>query len=182
MSRKLKIHFITLFISTSCAFMLNCDSPDDSNDKKNQTTLLLSLLANNGTITCEEDVAATSYNNDASGFYFSFSSSSGTAIGGESNAIANRFIIISFKSQTTGTYSGSGSPADNYISIADGMTNTWYSNRAGGSVSITVTKYGAVGDKIEGTFSGTLKDSGGSGTLTLMNGKFSVRRDPDMSI
>jgi hypothetical protein len=181
MSRILKIHFITLFISATCAFMLNCDSPDDGNDKKIQTTLLLSLLANNGTITCEEDGAAASYNNDASGFYFSFSSS-GTAIGGGSNAIANRSVIISFKSQTTGTYSGAGSPADNYICIADGMTFTWASNRAGGSATITVTKYGSVGDTIEGTFSGTLKDSGGSGTLTIMNGKFSVRHNPDMSI
>lgn len=45
--------------------------------------------------------------------------------------------------------------------------------------SITVTSYGSVGKRIEGTFAGKLVRDGGTETITVENGVFSVARYPD---
>ena len=43
----------------------------------------------------------------------------------------------------------------------------------GGSGSVTITSFGAVGGRIEGTFSAVV-DDGASGTLNIIDGTFSV--------
>jgi|KBSMisStaDraftv2_1062788.scaffolds.fasta_scaffold134940_2 hypothetical protein len=45
---------------------------------------------------------------------------------------------------------------------------------------ITITKYGAVGQPVEGTFSGTLLDDDGAPTIKITNGTFSIKRGMDM--
>jgi len=45
---------------------------------------------------------------------------------------------------------------------------------------ITITKYGAVGQAVEGTFSGTLLDEDGAPTIKITNGTFSITRGIDM--
>lgn len=52
------------------------------------------------------------------------------------------------------------------------------SGAPGGSCTLTVTSYGAVGEKIVGTFSGTLV-SGAMNTRTITSGQFSVTRSAD---
>jgi hypothetical protein len=51
---------------------------------------------------------------------------------------------------------------------------------AGTSYTITVTAYGPVGGRIEGTFSGTVKNMFGSTTSNITNGIFNVVRSADM--
>ncbi len=178
MKKRRTLIFLVLSILTSPMFVLGCDDSGSDKDDKKKMTLLLLLSANNNSITCEQDGAQASYGQNVSGFYASPISS--TLIGGGSNTVTNRSIIITFKSQTAGTYTGSGAAADHYVLIADGFTFTWSSKRTGGSATINITKYGAVGDTMEGTFSGTLKDEAETGTLTISNGIFRVRREPNL--
>jgi hypothetical protein len=70
-----------------------------------------------------------------------------------------------------------------YAKEVNGVTESWSMMPAPGKVTYTITKYGAVGEKIEGTFSGTfLKFSGSSPTFVevqVKNGRFSLYRSPD---
>jgi hypothetical protein len=177
MSKLLKFSTM-LFFSATLSFILSCEGFNDEKNKKIETALLLEFINYSGTITYDEDDIQQPYSNYASGFYSSLIS--GTMIDANSDTIANRYIMISFNSQTAGAYTGAGCPADDvYIIIADGYEFTWASNRAGGNASIAITKYGAVGDTIEGTFNGTLRKSCGCSTLAIKNGKFAVRRTAD---
>ena len=56
-----------------------------------------------------------------------------------------------------------------YIAITPGDTTT-----------ITITKYGDVGDTIEGTFSSKVRDNGN--TIEITDGQFKVKRLPDDSV
>ncbi|MHC4248120.1 MAG: hypothetical protein ACYS9X_03240 [Planctomycetota bacterium] len=51
-------------------------------------------------------------------------------------------------------------------------------NGVAGSGTLTITSFGAVGGRIEGTFS-AIVDDGGSTTLDIISGTFSVVRQPD---
>jgi hypothetical protein len=52
-----------------------------------------------------------------------------------------------------------------------------------GKASFTITRYGAIGEKIEGSFSGTFRKFTGSSPvfseLQVKNGRFSLYRSPD---
>jgi len=56
-----------------------------------------------------------------------------------------------------------------YIAITPGDTTT-----------VTITKYGDVGDTIEGTFSSKVRDNGN--TIEITDGQFKVKRLPDDSV
>jgi hypothetical protein len=177
MNTILKIIIMT-FVSSTLSFILSCEGLNDLKNTKMETALLLDFINYSGKITFEEDELESAYSIYASGFYSSLIS--GTMIDANSDTTANRYIMISFNSQTTGTFTGAGCPSDDvYIIIADGSSFTWSSNRTGGSASITITKYGDVGDTIEGTFNATLRKSCGCSTITIKNGKFAVRRTAD---
>ena len=70
-----------------------------------------------------------------------------------------------------------------YAKETNGATESWSMIPAPGKVTYTITRYGAVGEKIEGTFSGTFwKFSGSSPTfieVQVKNGRFSLYRSPD---
>jgi hypothetical protein len=70
-----------------------------------------------------------------------------------------------------------------YSQEVNGATEFWSMIPAPGKAIFKITRYGAVGEKIEGTFSGTfLKFSGSSPSFVevqVKNGKFSLYRSPD---
>jgi hypothetical protein len=70
-----------------------------------------------------------------------------------------RSITISFEGKKKGTYIVSMDALSNQIHYID-LVNTydWIAAGAIGSGKIKVTKYGSVGDKIKGKFSGVLRD------------------------
>lgn len=72
---------------------------------------------------------------------------------------------------TTSTITGVGI----YVYGSSGSTK-YYVPKAGGKTS--VSKYGAVGDTIEGSFSGTVRDAVTSNTVTI-SGSFKALRVPD---
>jgi hypothetical protein len=52
---------------------------------------------------------------------------------------------------------------------------------AGSKLQLNITRYGSVGEPVEGTFSGTFVIKSGAGkTVTITNGIFSVLRHPDL--
>ena len=59
----------------------------------------------------------------------------------------------------------------NTMSYTPNGGSTMYAATSG---SITVTKHDAANDKIEGTFSGVLTNTGGSGTIAVASGEFNV--------
>jgi hypothetical protein len=51
----------------------------------------------------------------------------------------------------------------------------------GSKLQLSITRYGSVGEPVEGTFSGTFLVKNGAGkTVTITNGIFSVLRHPDL--
>lgn len=66
-----------------------------------------------------------------------------------------------------------------YVAMAQGTAWTANQGTAGSSCTITITKFGLLGEPIEGTFSGTLMrttGTGGSATLAVTEGAFKVIR------
>jgi hypothetical protein len=131
-----------------------------------------------GTLTCLEGGIEKSYNSYSKGFYSVLTP--GTWIAGNSDTISNRYIqiILSDNIKTEGNYTY---PANNIsIEILDGLTTTWSSTGTGGSAIIEITKYGAVGGTIEGTFEGTLIYYDDTTPLDITSGRFAVRRNANM--
>jgi hypothetical protein len=54
--------------------------------------------------------------------------------------------------------------------------------QTGDTTTLTITKYGDVGDTIEGTFSSLVSDDGDTTTIQITDGHFKVRRLPDDSV
>ena len=168
-----------LFVSALSAFILSCELAGTDNEKKEQvaTALLFDFINYSGEITFYVDENQEFYSSYALGFYSNLLSE--TWIAANSDTIANHYIqiILGDNIKTAGNYA---TPANNIsIEICDGFTTTWSSDRTGGSASIAITKYGAVGDTIEGEFSGTLRNKCDCSTLKIENGKFSVKRKSD---
>ena len=161
---------IELFILAILSFILSCEVIGTEKNEKIETALLFNYINYSGKITYYVDDVQESYGSYASGFYSSVISS--TVIGANSDTIADRYIMISFAI--------SGNTVDDVtIIIADWDNFTWASNRPGGSAIINITKYGEVGDTIEGTFSGTLRNICDCSFLNIENGEFSVKRRAD---
>ena len=95
------------------------------------------------------------------------------------------YIVVSFAGSSTGNYQWQGFTEDSLNYYIDGVGISVYKSngsysyllpQSGGNTNIT--KYGAVGETIEGSFSGTLQDPLGSTTVTV-SGSFKVVRAPD---
>ena len=98
---------------------------------------------------------------------------------GIAKAVNGYSIIIAFPGKSTGI------PSE--VNIALVMTaekRTLTASSADGDLTVNVTKYGAVGDVLEGTFSGKFKQMNPAtgeqyGDVTVSNGTFKVYRGPN---
>jgi hypothetical protein len=77
------------------------------------------------------------------------------------------------------TYLTSTGTATSTIALHLRLNGVNYVNT--GPDSITITAYGAVGERIEGTFTTNLEVDGGIGTLQITDGEFSVIRAENMA-
>jgi hypothetical protein len=76
---------------------------------------------------------------------------------------------------TTGNYSGTSASGKFATFIfTNGMALTWVGNPSlGTNLSVNLTQYSTSAHVVQGTFSGTVKDNGGSGSaITITNGSF----------
>jgi hypothetical protein len=94
------------------------------------------------------------------------------------------YLDLYFPGNATGTFTLHGTPGyvDGYINIISQNKQYQGSNSGNNNqLSITVTEYGAVGEKIKGTFSGSLSRWDGNNWVyvTISNGKFSYTRVQD---
>ncbi|MGN6397203.1 MAG: carboxypeptidase-like regulatory domain-containing protein [Mucilaginibacter sp.] len=98
---------------------------------------------------------------------------------GIAKAVNGYSIIIAFPGKSTGK--------PEHVTIAVVMTaekRTLTADTGHGELTLNITKYGAVGDVLEGTFSGKFKQLNPStgeqyGDVTVSNGVFKVYRGPD---
>lgn len=102
------------------------------------------------------------------GFYMA--SSDTTTVSG-ANGAGYPAISLRFPGNKTGTFTCSVTKTGIDYTPVFGTT---YIAGAGGDCTITVTSYGAVGESIAGTFSGTVKS--GANSVTLTEGGFNVIR------
>jgi hypothetical protein len=88
-------------------------------------------------------------------------------------------ITIDLPGNSAGLFE-SASPVGVVVTYVDQDEDTFRASDAvaGSSYTIDVTSYGAVGEPIEGTFSVTVAELDGAGTLTI-SGSFSIDRQPD---
>jgi hypothetical protein len=94
------------------------------------------------------------------------------------DAAETETVSITFGLRAAGT-DDCGSNHDVVFTYVDGKGDTYRSNGVGGgSCAVTVTAYGAVGEKVEGTFNGAVPRI--SGTVGadhhILNGTFSFTR------
>ncbi len=99
-----------------------------------------------------------------------------TLVGADASAPPS-YIGFSFLGTTAGTYTVA---ADTLMVMYADDVGTGFTAAFGiaGSGSVTITSFGAVGERIEGTFFAVV-DDGASGTLDITFGTFSVLREPD---
>lgn len=97
--------------------------------------------------------------------------------------MAQNAIHIYFPGDSTGTFaSPPGTPEIGVFWIGILIDYEYYEWRDGDcSFTINVTTYGPVGGRIEGTFSGTLKNDSDD-TIVVTNGQFSVTRYASIGI
>ena len=178
MRKIFRTYLSVLFFSAVCTVIISCYVPNEEKDteKNIQNLLLLALSQNSGTITCLEAGEQKSYNSYAKGIYTI--ALPGTIIGGNSDTIANRFIQISIYDTNKIPRSYDSTIDTIYIDIFVNGTPAWTTNMLGGDAKITISKYGPVGDTIEGIFEGRLIYTDGT-PLDITDGQFAVRRHAD---
>jgi hypothetical protein len=179
------------------AFIFSCK--DDEEDEVITGTVTFTISGdgyNNQTFTLK-DTKSTAPTHE--GFYYKGSEESGldytmasVGLTASGSGRENDHWSISVKGQGEKSYSwttGFGTeraPNKNACQIVlhkNGVETAYLSFVALGpnaSGSTTITKYGAVGDRIEGTFSGTLYNSDTDKPVTITNGSFSVSRKADV--
>lgn len=85
---------------------------------------------------------------------------------------------ITFEGTGVGTYKQSdGIFMDLQVGTDEGVKRNEYGTDANSNVIVNVTEYGAVGGRIKGTFSGTLKT--GINSITIDQGVFDIERKPN---
>ena len=97
--------------------------------------------------------------------------------GSGKSAVGEEKVNIYFPGKTMGTFSASDGVT---FQVIDSDGGQWYGGDSFSEFSVVVTAYGAVGEKIEGTFSGmVISDDNESVTASVTEGKFSVKRSGD---
>lgn len=97
-------------------------------------------------------------------------------IKGNDGKLGNADFEISVDSNTVGSYATSTGAAYLGVGTGEGVKREEFTSDNGG-VTVVITEYGAVGGKIKGTFSGTVRK--GINSFQLKNGSFEVTRKPD---
>lgn len=87
------------------------------------------------------------------------------------------FVTIVIPGRSTGTFTVGATPGSAQMAYS-AQANSIITAYAATSGTITVSRYGAVGGTIEGTFSGTFASLSGA-QVSINNGQFSVRRVED---
>lgn len=131
-------------------------------------------------------VGSSSTNTVALGAYNVPDNYTGVGVAGNISAGKSISAVIVFRGKTTGEYAlGPDEQEDEaYMTllVKDGSTEKMYTATENAG-TLKVSNYGNVGGKIEGTFSATLTridlTTGGTSTVTISNGKFSVARVAD---
>ncbi|RPI02169.1 MAG: hypothetical protein EHM64_14480 [Ignavibacteriae bacterium] len=101
------------------------------------------------------------------GFYYA--TNGGTYISGREGGFTYPDFDLGFPGKTTGTFTES---SGGWVNYTDANNVDYYYEPS--TCTITVTKYGAVGDYIVGTFSATKNSS--TNTVSITEGRFSVIR------
>jgi hypothetical protein len=87
------------------------------------------------------------------------------------------YLVFAFEGKQTGTFPWSGSSIETYLLHISQTGSLVYANMTEGST--TVSSYGEVGSKINGTFSGKLIETSAQQVEITIDGTFSVVRGPD---
>ena len=91
-------------------------------------------------------------------------------------------FILTIPGKTTGTFKHSVNPLVNIeIVTGEGVSSKEYafSTQPNKDMTVTITKYDAVGGRIKGGFAGDLQAAGSLETATISAGAYEVRRDTD---
>jgi len=90
---------------------------------------------------------------------------------------------ITFDGKATGTYSSQGMGAENVIFAlgtgTEGDVRRQEHEASTTNLTVVVTEYGEVGEKVKGTFSGQVKNTSGQ-TINITKGVFEVTRKEDI--
>jgi RHS repeat-associated protein len=159
----------TVYLHDSTAEVLTLSVADSDNNLTGDD-LIVNVTGVGGTITFDIDNVPVNHSNAATAY---LASDSFTLISGF-DPVGN-YVQMFIPGSTIGTF-----PCGN-LYYQDSTGEQWGAGGSiGGSCSFTITIYGAVGDPIEGTFSGILNPQfgGATGTRTITNGQFSVLREP----
>ena len=180
-----KINFSVLSIITISFFLtfLGCSkkssNPVNPNNPVTSTNVTGSITLNGG-----------SYNNTVINYIFgaagySSSDQNTSCLMYATNGSDSLYIIVSFGGSSTGDHQWQGFTEDSLNYYVDGVGISIYKSdgtysyllpQSGGNTNIS--KYGAVGDTIEGSFSGTLQDPANTENISI-SGTFKVVRVPD---
>jgi len=99
-------------------------------------------------------------------FELSKSSANNYYLQASQKSTSHKHLYFSFTDTTVGTQSS------NYFSL---YTSSTYYVQSSTPIQLTFSKFGARGDYVIGTYTGTVKDSSSASTFTI-NGEFKVRR------
>jgi len=144
----------------------------DSDGLLNSDSSMVSVTGTGGTITYNLDGVVSNHSVNTSAKYWV---GGGTTMLGGLDAAGNTFQVF-----INGTIGGPYSCGNMYYQ--DNTGKQWGAGGSiGGSCNIAITNYGAVGELINGTFSGSLvaQFGGATGSKSITNGSFSVYREPN---
>ena len=113
------------------------------------------------------------YNKAANKTYVFVSGNDGTKPQNEQDADFG----LEFNTNMTGSYTkNEGARID--VGTGSGIKRIEYTSD-GAAITINVSEYGAVGERVKGTFSGTVKAANQVGTVNISGGFFDVKRIED---
>lgn len=113
------------------------------------------------------------------GFFESATNNTVIFVSGNDGSEGDADFNITVPGKDLGTYttSGDGATFEAGTGAVGDVRRTEY-NADATPMTIVITEYGDVGERIKGTFSGQVKNTS-SQTLDIKNGKFDVERTPD---
>jgi len=181
--RKINFGFLSIVTIIFFLTLLGCskksNNPVNANNPSTSTNVTGSLTLNGGSY----DNTIINYIFGAAGY--STSDQSTACVMYATNGSDSLYIVVSFGGFSTGDHQWQGFTEDSLNYYIDGVGISIYKSdgtysyllpQSGGNTKIT--KYGAVGDTIEGSISGTLQDPANTVNVTV-SGTFKVLRVPD---
>ncbi|MFY0643381.1 MAG: hypothetical protein JXR19_02835 [Bacteroidia bacterium] len=166
-----------LTTNTSCSGSGSEPLPDDTTDNNPDPVAKVNGFKIGIDPTYELDIVEpltyAVYNKAANKTYVFVSGNDGTKPQNEQDADFG----LEFNTNMMGTYTkNEGARID--VGTGSGIKRIEYTSD-GAAITITVTEYGAVGGRVKGTFSGTVKAANQVGTVNITGGFFDVKRIDD---